>query len=96
MLEICVKFAAEYNITNHPKKTVYIKFGSPFAKDGRVLLRGCLIQREDQVTHLCNFVTMNHYTNNDCDLKKCISSARSFSRLNPWNLESYHFYCLTS
>lgn len=71
-LDVCIKFATEYYIRLYPKKTVCIKFGSPFTNDDRLLLDGCLIQWVDQVTKTGYIVAIYLNDSNDFDLKKCI------------------------
>ena len=56
MLEICAKFADNFDITFHSKKTLCIKFGETLNGKECAKLNGKIIKCGDYTKHLGNFL----------------------------------------
>ena len=67
MLEICVKFANDFDVTFNAQKTVGIVFNSKRPVEGYAVLNGIRIVWHDRVKHLGNVI--NALTNDDDDCK---------------------------
>ena len=69
IIELCCKYAKEYDITFKPKKTVCIKFGSKIHIDEHVSMNGFTVQWPESVRHLGNFVDSTLSDSFDCRYK---------------------------
>jgi hypothetical protein len=72
MLDICKYFAADFNITFNPKKTLCIKFGTSLKEKEKAFLDGSLIKWVNSVKHLGNTVCNDLSDTVDCNNKRSI------------------------
>ena len=72
MIDICCEYAKEYDVTFNPNKTVCIKYGDKVEFNGHVVMNGNIIEWEDNVRRLGNFVDATLSDSSDCRYKRSI------------------------
>ena len=80
MLEICSRFAEEFNVTFNASKTMCIKFGSPVLSTDQARLGHNVIEWVNEVKHLGNIVR-NDLSDSSDSAHKCSSFNGAVNKL---------------